>query len=134
MFKCVCNCITFHWTIGHFYYICPEGGKFFFNPFLKSALKKTKALTPSSQKSWVLATNSDFLIPISFEPYFVNLWYFKLVLFNLTEVIVWNVKCLQYWTAKIRNWKIRVCDKDWIPLSMEGVSSFSHFKPAAATV
>ena len=32
------------------------------------------------ERSW--ATNSDFLIPLSFEPYVVNLWYFKLVIFD----------------------------------------------------
>jgi len=34
------------------------------------------------ERSWVLATSSDFLIPLSFEPYVVNLWYFKLVIFD----------------------------------------------------
>ena len=43
-------------------------------------------------RNWVFATNSDFLIPISLKPNVVNLWYFKLILFDLTELIVWNIK------------------------------------------
>jgi len=38
-----------------------------------------------NQRNWVLATNSDFLIPISFEPYIINLWYFKLIFSNLSN-------------------------------------------------
>ena len=34
------------------------------------------------------ATNSDFLIPISLKPKVVNLCYFKLISFDLTELIV----------------------------------------------
>ena len=35
------------------------------------------------KKEIVLATNSDFLIPISLQPDGVNLWYFKFTLFGL---------------------------------------------------
>ena len=38
------------------------------------------------QRNWVCVTNSFFLIPISLEPKDVNLRYFKLILFDLTEV------------------------------------------------
>ena len=53
------------------------------------------------QRNWLFATNSDFLIPISFEPNAVNLWYFKLIFFDLTKVIVWNFKGLRRWNPKI---------------------------------
>ena len=54
----------------------------------------------SPKRNWVFATNSKFIIPISLEPNVVNLWYFKLTLFDLTEFIVWNVKGLRYKVAK----------------------------------
>ena len=38
-----------------------------------------------------LATNSDFLITISLQLDGVNLLYFKLRLFDITEFIVWNI-------------------------------------------
>ena len=43
------------------------------------------------QRNWVLDTNSIFVIPISIQPNGVNLWYFKLRLFELTDFIVWNL-------------------------------------------
>ena len=45
-----------------------------------------------SKRNWVFATNSNFLIPISFQPYSVNLWYFKFRFFYPTEFKVWNIK------------------------------------------
>ena len=53
------------------------------------------------QRNWVFVTNSNFKIPISFQPDSVNLWYFKLRLFCLTEFIVWNIKGLLHHFAKI---------------------------------
>ena len=47
----------------------------------------------------VFATNSIFVILISFQPDDVNLWYFKLTLFDLTAFIVWNIKGLRHWVA-----------------------------------
>ena len=35
------------------------------------------------------------------QPDDVNLWYFKLTLFDLTAFIVWNIKGLRHWVAKI---------------------------------
>ena len=43
------------------------------------------------QRNWVFGTNWNFLIPISLEPGRVNNRYFKLRLFYLTEIIVWNI-------------------------------------------
>ena len=43
---------------------------------------------------WTLVTNLNFLIPISLHHDGVNLWYFKLRPFDLTEFIVWNIKGL----------------------------------------
>ena len=39
---------------------------------------------------WVVAINSHFLILIFLQSYSVNLWYFKLRSFNLTELIGWK--------------------------------------------
>ena len=33
---------------------------------------------------------------------YVNLWYFKLKLLDLTEFIVWNIKGLWHWIVKIK--------------------------------
>ena len=60
----------------------------------KPALHKEKWFTEkleSTERNWVFATNSEFIIPISLEPNVVNLWYFKLILFDLTEFIVRNI-------------------------------------------
>ena len=39
----------------------------------------------------VFATNSGYLVPISLQSDGLNLWYFKLGLFDLTEFIVYNI-------------------------------------------
>ena len=39
------------------------------------------------QRNLVFATNSNFLISISFQPNGVNLWYFKLRLIDLIESV-----------------------------------------------
>ena len=43
----------------------------------------------------------SFVKPISLQLYDVNLWYFKLTLFNITEFIAWNIKSLRHWVALI---------------------------------
>ena len=53
------------------------------------------------KRNWVLATNSEFIIPISLETNVVNLWYFKLILFDLAEFIVGNIYGLRHWNPKI---------------------------------
>ena len=53
------------------------------------------------QRNWVFVTNSNCLIPISLQSDDVNIWYFKLRFFILTEFIVWNIKGLRHWVAKI---------------------------------
>ena len=50
---------------------------------------------------WVFGTNWNFLITISLQPDDVNLWYFKLTLFDLSEFIAWNIKGLRHWVATI---------------------------------
>ena len=42
-----------------------------------------------------------FLKPKSLQPYDVNLYYFKLTLFDIITVIVWNIKGLRDWVATI---------------------------------
>ena len=46
------------------------------------------------ERNWVFATNLNFLTPISLQPDGVLLWYFKLRLFDLPELIGWNIKGL----------------------------------------
>ena len=49
-----------------------------------------------------LPQTQNFLIPISSQPAgCVNHWYFKLRLFDLTELIVWNMKSLGDWVTKL---------------------------------
>ncbi len=43
------------------------------------------------ERSWVFATNSNFLIPLSVQPDSPYLWHFKLRLFDLTIFLVWNI-------------------------------------------
>ena len=58
------------------------------------------AITQLKELSFV--TNLNFRIPISLQLKGVNLWFFKLSLFNLTESIVLNIKGLQHKVAKIK--------------------------------
>ena len=44
---------------------------------------------------------TNFLTHISLQPDGVDLCYFKLKLFDQTELIVWNISCLRLWVAKI---------------------------------
>ena len=53
------------------------------------------------ERNWFFTANSVFVKPISLQPYDVNLWYFKLTLFDLIAFIVWNIKDLRHWVAKI---------------------------------
>ena len=53
------------------------------------------------QRNWVFATNSNMLIPMSLQPDGVCLWYFKLRILDLTVFIVWNIKDLRRYVAKI---------------------------------
>ena len=46
---------------------------------------------PDPIKELSLAENPNFLISISLKPKIGNLWYFKLILFDLTDFIVWNI-------------------------------------------
>ena len=64
-----------------------------------------------SEKNWVFGTN------ICYPFLIVNIWHFKLRLFDQTEPIIWNIRVLQHWHAKMK--KIRVCYKDSIPLSFD---------------
>ena len=52
-------------------------------------------------RNWVFATNSVFVKPLSLQPNDVNLWYFKLTLFNPIAFIFWNIKGLRHWFATI---------------------------------
>ena len=55
--------------------------------YFKTNLELTSSITllwfgPQQQRNWVLATNSDFLIPISLQPAVVDLSYFRLSISN----------------------------------------------------
>ena len=53
-----------------------------------------------SERIWVLVANSNILIPTSVQPDGINLWYFKLRLFDLIEIDL-NISGLRHWVAKI---------------------------------
>ena len=54
------------------------------------------------ERNWVSVTNSNFYTPISSQSDGVNLWHLKLRWFDLSNLyIVWNIKGLQHWFAKI---------------------------------
>jgi len=59
----------------------------------------------SQKRSWkgneFLPQTLIFIIPISLQPEGVNLLYFKLSLFDLTEFIVWNILGIRHCVAKI---------------------------------
>ena len=69
---------------------------------------KTNYFLPTEnfvQRSWVFATNSDFLITISLEPNDVDLRYFKLWILLDQIIWVWNIKGLQHRVLKILRFK-----------------------------
>ena len=47
-------------------------------------------------RNWVFATNPNFIIPISQQPDEAYLSYFKLILFDPPEFIVWNIYGLRH--------------------------------------
>ena len=53
------------------------------------------------KRNWVFTTNSDFIIHLSLEPNVVNFWYFKLLVFDLTEFIV--LKYLRSTTSELKD-------------------------------
>ena len=67
------------------------------------------------KSNWILCSYLQF--SVSMQPDGVNLWYFKLILFNLTELLVWNVSGVWHWVAKIKfeNQSLD-CANDSIPL------------------
>ena len=68
-----------------------------------SSSRHTCTISWSSwQRNSVFATNSNFLIPISLQPDVVNLWYFKLCMFDLTEFIFWHIQGLPHLVEKIK--------------------------------
>ena len=63
------------------------------------------SIKSTADRNYTFATNSNFLISISFQPDGINICNFK--------------TCLQYWFANWkRNLKTRVCGKNSITLSM----------------
>ena len=55
-----------------------------------------------SLKELSLCHKLKILLPISLQSNYVNLKYFKLWLFDLIQSIVWNIKSLRNWVAKIK--------------------------------
>ena len=59
-----------------------------------------------------VSKESRFCQKLKFSyPYIFALWYFKLELFELTEVIVWNMNVYDIGLQRSRDYKIRVCGK-----------------------
>ena len=55
------------------------------------------------KRKWVFGTNSNFLIPISLQPDGVGLRYFKLTLFDLTELVVFNHKAIYFYVLRLKD-------------------------------
>ena len=53
------------------------------------------------KRIWVFTTSSAFIIHKPLQTDDISLWYFKLRLLGLTWFIVWNIKGLRHWVAKI---------------------------------
>ena len=53
-------------------------------------------------RNWVLVLNSNFLILLTLQFDYVNLWYFRLWLFDKTKFIVWNIEGFWLSVAKIK--------------------------------
>ena len=53
------------------------------------------------ERVWVLVTNSDFLIPISWQPNFVDLIYFNQGILLDQIILVWNSKVVNHQVAKM---------------------------------
>jgi len=47
-------------------------------------------------KELSLCHKHKFFIPISLHSDNVNVWYFKLWIFNITGIILWNILCLRH--------------------------------------
>ena len=52
------------------------------------------------ERNWVFVTNSNFIIPKSQQPDDAYLPYFKLILFDPPEFIVWNIYGLRHLVLK----------------------------------
>ena len=55
---------------------------------LSHGVKKRTWITLNISGNWVFATNSNVQILISLQPDNVNPWYFKIRIYDLTEIIV----------------------------------------------
>ena len=62
--------------------------------------RTNKQTSWQTERNWVIATNSNFLIPISLQLDGVTLWYFIFRLFDLTDVII-NLKYLRSTTLLV---------------------------------
>ena len=91
-----------------------------FNLFTSwSQLENNKAM--QKQRNLVLATNSDFLISISRQPYIVNIWYFKLWLLLDQIAWVWNIKGLHHQLFNWVSYKISVSISGYIQGCPQGM-------------
>ena len=80
--------------------------------YLFSKCIKVKACC--SKRNWVFATTSNFLISISLQSVGINLWYFKLRLFDLTEFEI--SKVYDIGLPRYRDKNIWVRGKNSVPL------------------
>jgi len=84
--------------------------------FMWTSFDTEKSFSQMTQRNWVIATKLDFLIPISSHHDGVNLWYYKLYYFDLTEFRVEISNFYHFGLQRYKDLKIRVCGKDSIPL------------------
>ena len=99
-----CLQVKIHVTVSYFYFLQgPPLNKtpLYFGPWTSLFKEQIIFQEWTMKRNWVFATNSNFLIPISLQPDGVGLWYFKLTLFDLKEIIVWNIWGLWHCVAMI---------------------------------
>ena len=77
--------------------------------------------------SWLLATNSNCLLPLSLQHHGLHLGYLKLWLFDLTEFIVLNIMGGHYRAAKVVTIWFQIC-------SLSGCKGGYHLVAKVVTI
>ena len=80
------------------------------------------------ERNWVFVTNSVFVKPISLQPDDVNLWYFKLTIFDLIAFIAWNIKGLRHWVATILKLENQSLWQNSIPLTVTRILALKKLR------
>lgn len=55
--------------------------------------------------------NFDYQLFIFLQPVCINLYFFKLLFFNFTEFLIWNINSTQLWVEKIRQFEFETSNQ-----------------------